>query len=64
MFVVVLGGEITARPNFRNANLSGARIIAELTVPIFRMPIILSRARLGVDIKNQNGPDAHQPHQG
>jgi len=52
MSVVILGGEITARPTFKNANLSGARIIAELDGTDLSHAN-LSRAHLGVDIKNQ-----------
>jgi uncharacterized protein YjbI with pentapeptide repeats len=52
MSVVVLGGQVTTKPSFAGADLSGARVIAEFAGVDFS-GARLARANLGVDIKNQ-----------
>jgi uncharacterized protein YjbI with pentapeptide repeats len=50
--LVIIGGPVKDKPNFAGANLSGVRMIAELAQADLR-GADLSRARLGVDIRNQ-----------
>ena len=50
--LVILGGQVKERPNFAGANLSGVRMIADLP-GVDLHGASLSRAKLGVDIKNQ-----------
>jgi uncharacterized protein YjbI with pentapeptide repeats len=50
--LVIAGGPINEKPNFAGADLSGVRMIADLPAADFH-GANLSRARLGVDIKNQ-----------
>jgi uncharacterized protein YjbI with pentapeptide repeats len=52
MSVVVLGGQVTARPVFAGADLCGARVIAEFPGVDLRRAR-LRGANLGVDIRNQ-----------
>jgi uncharacterized protein YjbI with pentapeptide repeats len=50
--LVILGGPVKEKPKFAGANLSGVRMIAELAA-VDLHGANLSRARLGVDIRNQ-----------
>ena len=50
--VVVLGGSVKTMPVFRNANLSGVRMIADLPGADLA-GADFSRAMVGVNIKNQ-----------
>src|SRR6202162_3511964 len=50
--LVILGGQVKEKPNFAGANLSGVRIVGDVRGAGLQ-GADLSRARLGVDIKNQ-----------
>jgi len=50
--LVILGGDVKEKPSFARANLSGVRMIADLPGADLQ-EADLSRAKLGVDIRNQ-----------